>query len=103
VRGDWQQLVTRAATGAIAKIRLFLTAPSWMCQFCSAAIQKFSQHLNSLGQELTDFVEVFLVSLTALCSKPLAKDRGSCGYNALDYRDLDFARNWELLVQEWGY
>jgi len=32
-----------------------------MCQF-SAAIQKFSQRLNSLGQELTDFVEVLLVS-----------------------------------------
>jgi len=38
--------------------------PSWMCQ--SVALQfKFSQRLNSLGQELTDFVEVLLVSAEA--------------------------------------
>jgi thioredoxin-dependent peroxiredoxin len=85
------------------KIRLFLTAPSLDVPVCSAAIQKFSQHLNSLGQ-LTDFVEVFLVS----ADLPFAQSRWQIIEDVAnitmlsDYRDLDFARNWGLLVQDLG-
>lgn len=86
------------------KIRLFLTAPSLDVPVCSAAIQKFSQRLNSLGQEVTDFVEVFLVS----ADLPFAQSRWQAINDVADitmlsdYRDLDFARNWGLLVQELG-
>lgn len=86
------------------KIRLFITAPSLDVPVCSAAIQKFSQHLNSLAQELTDFVEVFLVS----ADLPFAQSRWQTIEDVAnitmlsDYRDLDFARNWGLLVQELG-
>ncbi len=86
------------------KIRLFLTAPSLDMPACSAAIQKFSQHLTSLGQELTDFVEVFLIS----ADLPFAQSRWQASEDVAnitmlsDYRALDFARNWGLLVQELG-
>jgi len=59
---DWQQ--SPCSTGAITGKdppfpQLLPDVP-----VCSAAIQ--IQRLNSLGQELTDFVEVFLVSAEAL-------------------------------------
>ena len=84
------------------KSRLFLTVASLDVPVCSATIQKFSQHLNSLGQELTDFVAVFLIS----ADLPFAQIRWQTSKDVAnitmlsDYRDLDFARNWRLLVQE---
>ncbi len=81
------------------KIRLFLTAPFLDVPVWSATIQKFSQRLNSLSQELTDFVEVFLVS----ADLPFAQSRGQTIKDVAnitmlsDYRDLDFARNWGLI------
>jgi thiol peroxidase len=86
------------------KIRLFLTAPFLDVPVWSATIQKFSQRLNSLSQELTDFVEVFLVS----ADLPFAQSRWQMIEDVAnitmlsDYRDLDFARNWGLLVQDLG-
>lgn len=86
------------------KIRLLLTVLSLDTPTCSTSIRTFSQRLNSLAQELTALVEVSLIS----ADLPFAQSR----WQAIeeidhitmlsDYRDMDFARNWGLLIQEWG-
>ena len=86
------------------KSRLFLTVLSLDTPICSAATRTFSQLLNSLDQELTAVIEVFLIS----ADLPFAQIRwqkieGVANITMLsDYRDLDFARNWGLLIQAWG-
>ncbi len=86
------------------KVRLLLTIPSLDMPVCSAEIRKFSQRLTLLGQELTDFVEVFLIS----ADLPFAQTRWQAIEKVTsitmlsDYRDLDFARSWGLLIQDLG-
>lgn len=86
------------------KVCLLLTVPSLDMPVCSAAIRKFSQFLNSMNQELTDFVEVFLIS----ADLPFAQTRWQAIEKVAnitmlsDYRDLDFARSWGLLIQDLG-
>jgi thiol peroxidase len=86
------------------KVRLLVTGPSLDMPVCSATIHKFSQFLNSMSQELTDFVEVFLIS----ADLPFAQTRWQAIEKVTnitmlsDYRDLDFARSWGLLIQDLG-
>lgn len=86
------------------KVRLFLTVPSLDMPVCSAEIRKFSQRLTLLGQELTDSIEVFLIS----ADLPFAQTRWQTIEKVTnitllsDYRDLDFARSWGLLIQDLG-
>ncbi|MBD1866431.1 thiol peroxidase [Cyanobacteria bacterium FACHB-471] len=86
------------------KVRLLLTVPSLDMPVCSDEIHKFSHHLTLLGQQLTDFVEVFLLS----ADLPFAQTRWQAIEKVTnitmlsDYRDLDFARSWGLLVQDLG-
>ncbi len=86
------------------KVRLLLTVPSLDMPVCSVDIRKFSQRLTLLGQELTDFVEVFLIS----ADLPFAQTRWQALEKVTnitmlsDYRDLDFARSWGLLIQDLG-
>lgn len=71
---------------------------------CRAAIGRFNQLIVPLIQELGDSIAVFLIS----ADLPFAQVRwqvteGIDNITLLsDYRDLDFARNWGLLVQELG-
>ncbi len=86
------------------KVRLLVTVPSLDMPVCSAGIHKFSQFLNSMSQKLTDFVEVFLIS----ADLPFAQTRWQAIEKVTnitmlsDYRDLDFARSWGLLIQDLG-
>lgn len=80
-------------------LRLFLTVPSLDIPACSGATQKFSQILTSMSG-----LSAFLIS----ADLPFAQTRWQVteGIDNLtllsDYRDLDFARNWGLLIQEVG-
>lgn len=82
------------------KQRLFLTVPSLDIPVCSAATRKFSQILAPLKGSLG----IFLIS----ADLPFAQARWQAveGIDTItllsDYRDLDFARNWGLLIQELG-
>jgi thiol peroxidase len=82
------------------KARLFMTLPSIDTPVCSMEAKKFSEAIQELGQT----VAVFVVS----ADLPFAQQRwyqteGIQNLTMLsDYRDMDFARNWGLLINELG-
>jgi thiol peroxidase len=82
------------------KARLFMTLPSIDTPVCSIEAKKFSEAIQELGQT----VAVFVVS----ADLPFAQQRwcqteGIQNLTLLsDYRDMDFARNWGLLINEMG-
>jgi thioredoxin-dependent peroxiredoxin len=86
------------------KVRFFLTVPSLDISVCSSSIRTFSQLLNSCNPDWTNFVAVFLIS----ADLPFAQVRWQANAAVApitmlsDYRDMDFARNWGLLVQDLG-
>jgi thiol peroxidase len=85
------------------KIRLFLTVPSLDTSICSIVTQNFSRILTPLMQR-DDSLAVFLIS----ADLPFAQTRWQAIEKVTniillsDYRDMDFARSWGLLIQAWG-
>lgn len=86
------------------KIRLFLTVPSLDTPVCACETSKFSENLKTIDSEMMDSVSVFLIS----ADLPFAQNRwrkaeGIENITMLsDYRSMDFARNWGLLIQDLG-
>ena len=82
------------------KARLFITLPSIDTSVCSMEAKKFNEAIQEFGQT----VAVFVVS----ADLPFAQQRwclaeGIQNLTMLsDYRDMDFARNWGLLINELG-
>lgn len=82
------------------KARLFMTLPSIDTSVCSMEAKKFNDTIQEFGQT----VVVFVVS----ADLPFAQQRwclteGIQNLTMLsDYRDMDFARNWGLLINELG-
>ncbi|MDX2217333.1 MAG: thiol peroxidase [Oculatellaceae cyanobacterium bins.114] len=82
------------------KIRLFLTVPSVDLSPCSAVIRTFSEMLATLNGSVASF----LIS----ADLPFAQVRWQTAADIdnitllSDYRDMDFARNWGLLIQDLG-
>lgn len=86
------------------KLRLFLTVPSVDIPGCSATIRQFSQILTPSIQTFGDSLAVFLISADLPFAQIRWQVTEEIGNITLlsDYRDMDFARNWGLLIQELG-
>lgn len=82
------------------KVRLFITLPSLDTKVCAVETKKFS----SAMREFSDSVSTYVVS----ADLPFAQNRwlaaeGIENMTLLsDYRNLDFARSWGLLIKELG-
>ncbi|MBE9011291.1 redoxin domain-containing protein [Pseudanabaenaceae cyanobacterium LEGE 13415] len=80
-------------------VRLFLTVPSLDIPVFGSTVKHFSDRLDSLPP-----VAAFLIS----ADLPFAQVRWQQDAKVTnmtllsDYRDMDFARNWGLLIQPWG-
>lgn len=80
------------------KTRLFLTLPSLDTEVCATETKKFSNAIEALD----DSVVAYVIS----ADLPFAQNRWRTaeGIDNLimlsDYRNLDFARNWGLLIKE---
>lgn len=87
-------------TQSEGKIRLFLTVPSLDLSPCSAIAKTF----NGMLAAMNGSVASFLIS----ADLPFAQVRWQAAADITnitllsDYRDMDFARNWGLLIQELG-
>jgi thioredoxin-dependent peroxiredoxin len=79
--------------------RLFLTVPSLDIPMFSGMVKQFSQRLDEVNS-----VTTFVIS----ADLPFTQVRWQKTENVTnvtllsDYRDMDFARNWGLLIQAWG-
>ncbi|MBF2074949.1 MAG: thiol peroxidase [Synechococcales cyanobacterium C42_A2020_086] len=82
------------------KARLFMTLPSIDTSVCSMETKKFSDAIQEFGQAIAAFV--------VSADLPFAQQRWCLaeGINNLtmlsDYRAMDFARSWGLLISELG-
>ncbi|QLE52703.1 thiol peroxidase (plasmid) [Nostoc sp. C057] len=82
------------------KVRLFLTLPSLDTPVCAIVTKKFSNALKGLGNTI--------VAYAVSADLPFAQSRWcvSEGIENIimlsDYRSMDFARGWGLLIQELG-
>ena len=89
---------------SMGKARLLIVVPSLDTPVCACETKRFSEVLKGLATELGDSVAVFLVS----ADLPFAQTRwcNAEGINNItmlsDYRNMDFARDWGLLIQELG-
>lgn len=86
------------------KVRLFITVPSLDTPVCACETRKFSEILRELDKQCSDSVAVFLIS----ADLPFAQTRWKIAEEVenitmlSDYRDMDFARDWGLLIKELG-
>ncbi|MBD2462048.1 thiol peroxidase [Oscillatoria sp. FACHB-1407] len=82
------------------KIRLLITVPSLDIAPCSLVVREFSDRLHQFGNS----VAAYLIS----ADLPFAQQRWkqAIGVDNItllsDYRDMDFARDWGVLVQDLG-
>jgi thiol peroxidase len=91
------QLPLKNSTG---KARLFITVPSLDTNVCALETKTFDQKLATFG----DSVVTYVIS----ADLPFAQDRwrNAEGIENVvllsDYHNLDFARNWGLLIRDLG-
>ena len=82
------------------KVRLFLTLPSLDTPVCSSVAKKFSNALKKIDSRV--------VAYAVSADLPFAQSRWCLSEQVeniimlSDYRSLDFARAWGLLIQEVG-
>lgn len=86
------------------KVRLFITVPSLDTAVCACETRRFRDDLKAMESQLGSLVEVFLIS----ADLPFAQTRWKIaeGIETItflsDYRDMDFARDWGLLIKDLG-